>query len=71
MKGAAQALFGVATYHRLVTGCDTHNRGVLLITGAVTRTKWMVTLVTHLYMRKNGGQAHGQDAVGRSWRRGG
>ena len=47
MKGTAHALFGVAMQHRLITGHDTRNKGVMLITGAVTLVKWPVTLVTH------------------------
>ena len=38
--------------HRLVTRRDTHKRGVMLITGAVTLVTWPFTLVTRLYMRK-------------------
>ena len=34
MKGTARALFGVATHHRLVTGRDTRNKGLMFITGA-------------------------------------
>ena len=63
MKGTTPALFGVAKRHRLITGRNTHNRGLMLITGAVTLVTWPVTLVTRLYMRKNGGEAPGQDAV--------
>ena len=48
----------------LVTGRDARNRGVMLITGAVTLVTWPVTLVTRSYMCKNGGEAPGQDAVG-------
>ena len=58
----------------LVTGCDARNRGVMLITGAVTLVTWRVMLVTRSYMRKNGVKAPGQDAVhaiGVSWRQGG
>ena len=43
----------------------------MLITGVVMLVTWLVTLVTHLYMRKNGGEASGQDAVGVTWRQGG
>ena len=71
MKGIACALFGVATHHRLITGCDTRNRGVMLITGAVTLVTWLDTLVTRSYMLINGGEAHGQDTVRVSWRQGG
>ena len=42
----------------------------MLITRAVMLVTWPVMLVTHLYMRKNGGEAPGQDAVGASWRQG-
>ena len=64
MKGTARASFGVATCHRLVTGHDNFNRGVMLITEAAT-------LITCSYMRKNGGEAPRQDAVGTSLRQGG
>ena len=67
MKSTARASFRVATCHRLVTGHDTRNRGVMLITGAVTLVTWPVMLVTHSYMRKNGGEAPGLDAVGTTW----
>ena len=70
MKATARALFGVATRHRLITGRDTHNRGVMLITGVVKLVTWPVTLVTCPYLRKNGGEVPGQDAVGASWRQG-
>ena len=33
MKVTARALFGVATHYRLVTGRDTRNRGMMLISG--------------------------------------
>ena len=33
MKGTARVLFGVARRHRLVTGRDSRNRGVMLTTG--------------------------------------
>ena len=36
----------------------------MLITGAVTLVTWLVTLVTHPYMRKNGGEAFW---TGRCW----
>ena len=67
MKGTARALFGVATRHRLVTEHDTHNRGAMLITGAVTLVKWPVTLVTcsYMYIRTKGSEATEQDAVER------
>ena len=42
----------------------------MLITGEVTPVTWPVMLVARLYMRKNGGKAPGQDAVGASWRQG-
>ena len=71
MKGTECALFGVATCHRLVIGRDTRNRGVMLITGAVTLVTWLVMLITCLYMRRNAGEAPGQDAVAVSWRQGG
>ena len=71
MKGTARALFGVGTRHRLVTGQDTHNRGVMHITGVVILVTWLVTITTYLYMCKNGGDAPEQDAVGASWRQGG
>ena len=71
MKCTAHALFGVATSHRFVTGCHTCNRGVMLITGAVTLVAWLVALVTRPYMRKNGSEDPGQDAVGASWKQGG
>ena len=71
MKGTAFALFGVARCHRLVTGLDTHNRGVMLITEVVTLVTWLVTLITHLHMCKNGGKAPGEEAIGASWRHGG
>ena len=35
----------------------------MFITGAVMLITWPVTLVTRLYMRKNGSEASGQDAV--------
>ena len=63
MKGTACALFGLATRHRLVTGRDTRNRGVMLTTGMVTLVTWLVTLITCSYKRKNGGEAPGHDAV--------
>ena len=65
----AYTLFGVVTCHRLIIG--RHNRGVLLITGAVTLVTWPDTLVTRSYMHKNGGEAPGQDTVGASRRQGG
>ena len=70
MKGTAHALFGVAKCHRLITGHDTRNKGMMLITGTVTLVTWLVTLVTCSYMRKNGSEAPGQDAVGMSWSQG-
>ena len=42
----------------------------MLITGVVTFVTWPVTLATHSYMYKNGGEAPGQDAVGASWKQG-
>ena len=39
----------------------------LIITAPVTLVTCAVTLVTRLYMRKNGGEALEQDAVGVSW----
>ena len=63
MKGIAHALFGVATCHRLITGCDTCNRGVMLITRAVMLVTWPFTLVTHSYMGKNGSVVPGHDAL--------
>ena len=50
MKGMARALLGVAMGHRLITGHDTRNRGMMLITGAVKLVTWPVTLATCLYM---------------------
>ena len=57
MKGTTRELFGGATYHKLITGCDTQNRGMMLttggamlITGALTLVTWPVMLVTCLYM---------------------
>ena len=38
----------------------------MLITGAVTLITWLDTLGTRSYMRKHGGEAPGQDAVGAS-----
>ena len=38
----------------------------MLITGVLTLVTWPVTLVTRSYMRKNGGEAPGQDAVSAS-----
>ena len=45
----------------------------MLIKWVVTLVTWLVTLVTrsYMYMRKNGGEVFGQDAVGASWRQGG
>ena len=43
----------------------------MLITGVVMLVTWPVTLVTRSYLRKNGGEAPGQDAAGASWRQGG
>ena len=43
----------------------------MLITGAVTLETKPVTLVTRSYMRKNGGEALGQDIVGVRWSQGG
>ena len=63
MKGTACAIFVVATRHRLVTGNDNRNRGMMLIIGAVTLITWPVILVTCSYMHKNAGEAPGQDAV--------
>ena len=67
MKGTACALLWVVTHHRLVTGHDTHNKDVMLITGAITLGAWPVTLVSRSYMHKNGGKAFGQHAVEASW----
>ena len=50
MKGSRGALFEVAMCHRLVTGPDTRNRGVMLITGAVMLVTWRFTLVTCSYL---------------------
>ena len=64
-------LFEVATHRRLLTGRDTRNRGVMLITGpitlvtgvvtlateAVTIVTWLVILVTRSYMREKGDKA--------------
>ena len=68
MKGTALVLFGVAMHHRLITGRETPNRGVMLITRVVTLVTWPVKLITHSYMRKRGNEAPGQGAVGASWR---
>ena len=33
MKGTVHVLFCVTKHHKLVTGCDTRNRGMILLTG--------------------------------------
>ena len=43
----------------------------MLTTGVVMLVAWPVMLVTRSYMRENGGEAPGQDAVGASWRQSG
>ena len=77
MKGTAHVLFYV-TMRVVVTGVwsslqlrGAHNRGVMLITGAVMLVTWPGMLLTCSYMCKNGGEAPEQDAVGASWRQGG
>ena len=63
MKGTVHVLFCVITRHTSGHVC---NRGVMLITRAVTLVAWPFMLVTCSYMCKNGGEAPGQDAVGAS-----
>ena len=43
LKDTTCVLFGVATRHRFVTWRDTRNRGVMLITVAVTLVTWPVS----------------------------
>ena len=67
MKGIVDVLFCGTMQHTSGHAC---NRGVMLITGAVMLVTWPVTLVTHSYLRKNGKEAPGEDAVRASLRQG-
>ena len=65
-KVTARALLGEATRQQ-GEGGDARNRGVIscvaFIKGSVTIATPVVTLVARSYIRKNGGEVPGQDAV--------